>query len=164
MPLSDDTNNSNQALSISQLTHAVSNDGSCVSNSNLTDHTSINLVSATSFSVSGNVGRAQIDGTVLPYAMSSHHLNTSAAMAPTTSTLRKTCIEESHLDNTPSTDYSIFFEYDVSRTNKSTLQHDPDNIIVSSKGLHICNLNIRHILPKIDEIKILLSHTQNALI
>ena len=26
------------------------------------------------------------------------------------------------------------------------------------KGLHICNLNIRHILPKIDDMKILLSH------
>ena len=28
----------------------------------------------------------------------------------------------------------------------------------SSKGLHICNLNIRHIVPKIDEIRILLSN------
>ena len=157
MPLSDGTNNSNQALSISQLTHAVSNDGSRVSNSHLTDHTSINLVSATSISVSGNVGQAQIDDNVLPDAMSSDHLNTSAAMAPTTSTLRNTCIEESNLDNTPSTDSSILFEYDVSRTGKSTLQHDSDNIIFPSKGLHICNLNIRHILPKIDEIKILLS-------
>ena len=28
----------------------------------------------------------------------------------------------------------------------------------ASKGLHICNLNIRHIVPKIDEIRILLSN------
>ena len=27
----------------------------------------------------------------------------------------------------------------------------------SSKGIHICNLNIRHILPKIDDIRITLS-------
>ena len=46
----------------------------------------------------------------------------------------------------------------MSRTDKSTLQHDPDNIIFPSKGLHICILNISHILSKIDEIKILLSH------
>ena len=45
----------------------------------------------------------------------------------------------------------------MSHTGKSTLQHDPDNFIFPSKGLHICNLNIRHILPKIDEIT-LLSH------
>ena len=86
MPLSYDTNNSNEALSISQLTYAVSNDVSRVSNSHLTDHTSINWVSATSISVSGNVGQAQIDGTVLPDTMSTDHLNTSAAMAPITST------------------------------------------------------------------------------
>ena len=28
----------------------------------------------------------------------------------------------------------------------------------ASKGLHICNLNIRHVLPKIDEIRFLLSN------
>ena len=30
----------------------------------------------------------------------------------------------------------------------------------SSKGLHICNLNVRHILPKIDDIQIILSSKQ----
>ena len=43
---------------------------------------SINLVSATRISVSGNVGKAPID------AMSTDHLNASAAMAPTTSTTK----------------------------------------------------------------------------
>ena len=109
------------------------------------------------------MAQAQIDDTVLAVAMSTDHLNTSAAMAPTTSTLRNTCVQESYLDDTPSTDRSNFFEHDVSCTGKNTLQHDPDNIIFPSKGLHICNLNIRHILPKNDEIKILLSH-KNALI
>ena len=28
-----------------------------------------------------------------------------------------------------------------------------------SKGLHICNLNVRHILPKIDEMRMILSNT-----
>ena len=134
---------SNEALSISQLTHAVLNDGSRVSktqlteysNAHLTDHPSINLVSTTSISVSGNVGKAQFG--VLPDAMSTDHLNTSAAMALTTSTLRKTSFEESNLDDTPSTDCSILLEHDMSRTGKSTLQHDSDSIIFPSKGLHI---------------------------
>ena len=30
----------------------------------------------------------------------------------------------------------------------------------SSKGLHICNLNVRHILPKIDDIRIIFSSKQ----
>ena len=76
MPLSDDTY-SNEALSISQLTHAESNDESHVSNTHLTeysnahltDHPSINLVSTTSISVSGNVGNAQIGDTNLHDAM-----------------------------------------------------------------------------------------------
>ena len=83
----DDTN-SNEVLSISQLTHAVSKDGSRVSNTHfreyssthLTDHPSVNLVSTTSISVSGNVGKAQIGDTVLPDAMSTDDLNTAAAM------------------------------------------------------------------------------------
>ena len=31
----------------------------------------------------------------------------------------------------------------------------------TTKGLHICNLNIRHILPKIDEIRFILSNTNS---
>ena len=148
------------------MTHAESNDKSRVSNTHLTeysnahltDHPSINLVSTTSISVSGNVGNAQIDDTDLHDAMSTDHLNTSAAIVPTTSTLRNTCTNESNLDDTPSAGCSILLKHDMSCTGKSTLQHDPDNIIFPSKGLHICNLNIRQILPRIDDIKILLSH------
>ena len=150
MPLSDDTN-SNEALAISQLTHAESNDESRVSNTHLTeysnahltDHPSINLVSTTSISVSGNVGNAQMDYTDLHDALSTDHLNTSAVIVPTTSTLRNTCADEANLDDTPSADCSIFLEHDMSRTGKSALQHDPDNIIFNTKGLHICNLNVR---------------------
>ena len=76
----------------------------------------------------------------------------------TTSTLRKTCGEESNLKDTPSTGYSILLKHDMSCTGKSTLKHDQDKIIFPSKGLHICNLNIRHVLPNIDQIKRLLSH------
>ena len=103
------------------------------------------------------MGNAQIDDTDLPDAMSTNHLNTSAAIAPTISTLRNTCANESNLDDTPSTGCSILLEHDMSRTDKSTLQHDPDNIKFPYKGLHICILNISHILSKKDEIKILLS-------
>ena len=114
MPLSNNTN-SNEALSISQLTHAVSSDRSRVSdahftessNAHLTDHPSIHvsLVSETFILVSGNVGQAQIDNNVLSDVMSTDHINTSAAMLPTTSTLQKTCVDESYLDATPSTDF-----------------------------------------------------------
>ena len=30
----------------------------------------------------------------------------------------------------------------------------PSEIIFRSKGLHFCNLNIRHIVPKIDDLRI----------
>ena len=53
------------------------------------------------------MGNDQIDDTDLPDAMSTDHLNTSAAIAPTTSTLQNTCADESNLDDTPSTDCSI---------------------------------------------------------
>ena len=36
-----------------------------------------------------------------------------------------------------------------------------DIFTFSSKGLHLCNLNIRHILPKIDEIRLLLSNNNS---
>ena len=64
-------------------------------------------------------------------------LNASAAMAPTTSTLQKTCFEESNVDDTPYTVCSILLEHDMSRTGKSTLRHDSGSIIFPSKGLHI---------------------------
>ena len=85
-------------------------------------------------------------------------------IAPTTSTLqKKTCVEDSDLDAAPSTDCSTLLKHDKYHTGKSTSQHDPDNIVFPYKGIRICNLNIKHVLPKIDEIKILLSH-KNALI
>ena len=32
------------------------------------------------------------------------------------------------------------------------------DIVFHSKGLHFCNLNIRHIVPKVDELRIMMSH------
>ena len=40
----------------------------------------------------------------------------------------------------------------------SSANDDFVNFAFSSKGLHICNLNIRHILPKLYELRILLSN------
>ena len=34
----------------------------------------------------------------------------------------------------------------------------PSEFIFCSKGLHFCNLNIRHIVPKLDELRISMAH------
>ena len=36
--------------------------------------------------------------------------------------------------------------------------NQPADIVFHSKGLHFCNLNIRHIVPKVDELRIMMSH------
>ena len=45
----------------------------------------------------------------------------------------------------------------MSQTSSDFIEFD-----FSSKGLHICNLNVRHILPKIDDIRIVLSSKQGS--
>ena len=47
---------------------------------------------------------------------------------------------------------------DTSLTSKCNEATQPIKFAFSSKGLHISNLNIRHIVPKIDEIRILTSN------
>ena len=37
------------------------------------------------------------------------------------------------------------------------LQHKTTNLNFRSKGLHLCNLNVQHILPKLDELRVLLA-------
>ena len=34
----------------------------------------------------------------------------------------------------------------------------PSEFVFCSKGLHFCNLNIRHIVPKLDELRISMAH------
>lgn len=66
--------------------------------------------------------------------------------------------ESDDLDDASLSDNSNSF---VSVESQSTIENksnEQDFFTFSSKGLHICNLNIRHILPKIDEIRILLSN------
>ena len=43
----------------------------------------------------------------------------------------------------------------------TSLTSTPIEFAFSSKGLHIANLNVRHIVPKIDEIRILMSNKQS---
>ena len=53
---------------------------------------------------------------------------------------------------------------DVSFASQSFIDFDRNNCEIfdfTTKGLHICNLNIRHILPKIDEIRFILSNTNS---
>ena len=54
----------------------------------------------------------------------------------------------------------------ISQSNNSTclsLSHtDSSELIFTSKGLHFCNLNIQHILPKLDELRILMANNKCA--
>ena len=34
------------------------------------------------------------------------------------------------------------------------------DLIFRSRGLHLCNLNIRHLVPKLDELRISMTHNQ----
>ena len=39
------------------------------------------------------------------------------------------------------------------------ISNDTD-LIFRSRGLHLCNLNIRHLVPKLDELRISMTHNQ----
>ena len=39
---------------------------------------------------------------------------------------------------------------------------DSSELTFTSKGLHLCNLNIQHILPKLDELRILMANDKCA--